>query len=90
MNMSLSDGGNYAQNWFAYDGGVGEQITNLIGQLKTLNIPVVSATGNNFTGQQGEDSLRLFPGSSASRPPIRAASFCRMPSAWVRRSAWGR
>ena len=23
VNMSLSDGGNYAQNWFAQDGGVG-------------------------------------------------------------------
>jgi type VI secretion system secreted protein VgrG len=54
VNMSLSDGGNYAQNWFAHDNGVGQQITGLIGQLQSLNIPVVSATGNNFNGQQGE------------------------------------
>ena len=54
VNMSLSDGGNYAQNWFAQDGGAGEQITNLIAQLGAMNIPVVSATGNSFTGQQGE------------------------------------
>ncbi|MGO9469353.1 MAG: S8 family peptidase [Isosphaeraceae bacterium] len=53
VNMSLSDGGNYAQNWFATDGGEGEQITNLIGQLAAMNIPVVAAAGNNFNGQQG-------------------------------------
>ncbi len=62
VNMSLSDGGNYAHNWFAQDGGVGEQITNLIGQLQTLNIPVVSATGNNFTGQQGEGFTAIVAG----------------------------
>jgi subtilisin family serine protease len=62
VNMSLSDGGNYAQNWFAQDGGVGEQITNLIGQLQTLNIPVVSATGNSFTGQQGEGFTSIVAG----------------------------
>jgi type VI secretion system secreted protein VgrG len=54
VNMSLSDGRNYARNWFVNGGGVPAQITNLIGQLKGLNIPVVAATGNNFTGQQGE------------------------------------
>jgi len=53
VNMSLSDGGNYAQNWFANDGGQGQQITDLIGQLAALNIPVVAAAGNNFNGQQG-------------------------------------
>src|SRR5271157_1511938 len=62
VNMSLSDGDNYAHNWFAQDGGVGEQITNLIGQLQTLNIPVVSATGNNFTGQQGEGFTSIVAG----------------------------
>ncbi len=54
VNLSLSDGGNYAQNWFASDGGVGEQITGLIGKLDTLNIPVMTAAGNSFNGQQGE------------------------------------
>jgi len=62
VNMSLSDGGNQAQNWFAQDGGVGEQITNLIGQLQAMNIPVVSATGNSFTGQQGEGFTAIVAG----------------------------
>ncbi len=62
VNMSLSDGGNYAQNWFAQDGGVGQQITNLIGQLGKLNIPVVSATGNSFNGQQGEGFTAVVSG----------------------------
>src|SRR5271157_5879886 len=62
VNMSLSDGDNYAHNWFAQDGGVGEQITNLIGQLQTLNVPVVSATGNSFTGQQGEGFTAIVAG----------------------------
>jgi type VI secretion system secreted protein VgrG len=62
VNMSLSDGGNYAQNWFAQDGGVGQQITGLIGQLKTLNIPVIAATGNSFKGQQGEGFTSIVSG----------------------------
>ncbi|MGZ3379208.1 MAG: S8 family peptidase [Isosphaeraceae bacterium] len=62
VNMSLSDGGNHAQNWFAQDGGVGEQITNLIGQLQAMNIPVVSATGNSFTGRQGEGFTAIVAG----------------------------
>ena len=62
VNMSLSDGGNYAQNWFAQDGGVGQQITDLIGQLGAMNIPVVSATGNSFTGQQGEGFTSIVAG----------------------------
>jgi type VI secretion system secreted protein VgrG len=62
VNMSLSDGGNYAQNWFAQDGGPGQRITELIGQLKGLNIPVVSATGNSFTGSQGEGFTSIVDG----------------------------
>ncbi len=58
VNMSLSDGGNYAQNWFANDGGAGQQVTELIGQLTAMNIPVIAATGNSFTGQQGEGLRR--------------------------------
>ncbi len=54
VNMSLSDGQNYAQNWFATTGGAPEQITNLINQLTAMNIPVVAATGNSFNGLQGE------------------------------------
>ena len=65
VNMSLSDGGNYAQNWFANDGGDGQQVTELIGQLTAMNIPVIAATGNSFNGQQGEDSRRSSPARSA-------------------------
>ena len=54
VNLSLSDGNNYASNWFAQDGGVGQQITGLIDQLDALNIPVIAATGNSFNGQQGD------------------------------------
>ncbi len=63
VNMSLSDGGNYAQNWFANDGGAGEQITQLIGQLTAMNIPVIAATGNSFTGAQGEGFAAIVQGT---------------------------
>ena len=61
VNLSMSDGNNYAQNWFAQDGGIGQQITGLIGQLDALNIPVIAATGNSFTGQQGEGFPSIVP-----------------------------
>ena len=61
--MSLSDGGNYAQNWFANDGGDGQQVTQLIGQLTAMNIPVIAATGNSFTGQQGEGFAAIVAGT---------------------------
>lgn len=48
VNLSISDGGNYASNQFALDGGVGEGITDAIGHLDRLNIPVVVAAGNSF------------------------------------------
>jgi len=63
VNMSLSDGGNYAQNWFANDGGSGQQITQLIGQLTAMNIPVIAATGNSFSGQQGEGFAAIVAGT---------------------------
>jgi type VI secretion system secreted protein VgrG len=63
VNMSLSDGGNYAQNWFANTPGPAEQITNLIGQLNALRIPVVAATGNSFNGQQGEGFAAIVNGT---------------------------
>ena len=63
VNMSLSDGGNYAQNWFASDGGAGEQVTQLIGQLTALNIPVIAATGNSFSGSQGEGFAAIVGGT---------------------------
>jgi type VI secretion system secreted protein VgrG len=61
VNISLSDGGNYAQNWFAGDGSIGQQITLLIGQLDALNIPVIAATGNSFQGQQGVGFPAIVP-----------------------------
>jgi hypothetical protein len=61
VNISISDGNNYAQNWFAQDGGVGQRITTLIDQLDALNIPVVAATGNSFNGQQGEGFPAIVP-----------------------------
>jgi type VI secretion system secreted protein VgrG len=55
VNISLSDSNNYAQNWFAQGGGPAQQITDLIGQLKAINIPLIAATGNSFDGKdQGE------------------------------------
>ena len=63
VNMSLSDGGNYAQNWFANDGGDGQRVTELIGQLSAMNIPVIAATGNSFTGQQGEGFAAIVAGT---------------------------
>jgi hypothetical protein len=63
VNMSLSDGGNYAQNWFANDGGDGQLVTQLIGQLTAMNIPVITATGNSFTGAQGEGFAAIVQGT---------------------------
>jgi subtilisin family serine protease len=63
VNMSLADGGNYAQNWFASDGGAGQQVTQLIGQLTALNIPVIAATGNSFAGVQGEGFSAIAAGT---------------------------
>ena len=63
VNMSLADGGNYAQNWFANDGGAGQQVTQLIGQLTAMNIPVIAATGNSFTGAQGEGFAAIVAGT---------------------------
>jgi subtilisin family serine protease len=53
VNLSMADGNNYAQNWFAQDGGIGQKVTDLVGRLDALNIPVIAATGNSFGGQQG-------------------------------------
>ncbi|HMB07016.1 MAG TPA: S8 family serine peptidase [Isosphaeraceae bacterium] len=61
VNLSISDGNNYVHNSFARDGGVGQRITTLIGQLDALNIPVVTATGNSFNGQEGEGFAAIVP-----------------------------
>ncbi len=63
VNLSLSDGQNYAHNWFATTGGAAEQVTNLIGQLRGMNIPVVVATGNSFNGSQGEGFAAIVQGT---------------------------
>ena len=63
VNMSLSDGGNYVQNWFASDGGDGQKVTQLIGQLTAMNIPVIVATGNSFSGSQGEGFAAIVAGT---------------------------
>ncbi len=53
VNISITDGNNYAANWFAQGSGIGQTITNLIDQLDQLNIPVVAAAGNSFQGTPG-------------------------------------
>lgn len=53
VNISITDGNNYAANWFTGGSGVGQTITNLIDQLDQLNIPVVAAAGNSFQGTPG-------------------------------------
>jgi type VI secretion system secreted protein VgrG len=61
VNLSLTDGNNYTQNVFAQDGGVGQQITTLIGELDSLNIPVVAASGNSNNGPQGMGFPAIVP-----------------------------
>lgn len=53
VNLSIADGGNYTHDFFGRDGGIGQKIAGLIDELKALNIPVVSAAGNSFKGQEG-------------------------------------
>lgn len=62
VNISLSNGRNYAKNWFAEDGGVGQRMTELVKKLKDMNIAVVAATGNSFTGNQGEGFTAVLDG----------------------------
>ena len=53
VNLSISDGGNYTLNWYAFDGGIGKRINDLVKRLDALDIPVVTAAGNSFNGAQG-------------------------------------
>ncbi len=53
VNISISDGGNYAYDFFSNDNSIGEKLAGLIRQLGQLNIPVVSAAGNSFAGTPG-------------------------------------
>jgi type VI secretion system secreted protein VgrG len=63
VNLSLSDGNNYTRNLLATDGGVGQRLTTLVGTLDALNIPVVTADGNSFNGQQGVGFPAIIPDS---------------------------
>jgi subtilisin family serine protease len=53
VNLSVSDGKNYTRDGFPFDSGIANRLKGLIAQLKAMNIPVVAATGNSFSGQQG-------------------------------------
>lgn len=61
VNIALSDGGNYAKNPFPFGGQVQNRIESLIGKLKAANIPVVSAAGNSFKGEQGVGYTAIIP-----------------------------
>jgi len=62
VNLSVSDGGNYTANQFGQDGSAGQAITNSVGVLDAMNIPVVVAAGNNFDGKtQGEGFASIIP-----------------------------
>ncbi|WP_337177182.1 S8 family serine peptidase [Paludisphaera sp.] len=62
VNISLSNGKNYARNWFAEDRGVGQRMTELVQKLRDLDIAVVAATGNSFKGNQGEGFTAVLDG----------------------------
>jgi type VI secretion system secreted protein VgrG len=61
VNLSLADGNNYTIDWFAHDGSIGQQISTLIDELDTLNIPVVTADGNSYSGAQGVAFPAIIP-----------------------------
>ena len=61
VNLSLSDGNNYQHDWYSHDGAIGQRIDGLIKQLDALNIPVVAAAGNSFTGQAGMGFTAILP-----------------------------
>ena len=64
VNLSLSDGQNYAQNWFATTGGAAEQVTNLIGQLRGDEHP---GRGRDRQQLQRAARARASPRSSRAR-----------------------
>jgi hypothetical protein len=61
VNLSIADGQNYAFDWFSNDGGIGQRMAGLIQQLNALGIPVVTAAGNSFDGQQGMGFPAIMP-----------------------------
>ena len=70
------------QDWFARDGGVGQRITNLVGTLETLKIPVISATGNSFRGAQGEGFTAIIPDTISVTATDSWINLCPMLSDW--------
>ena len=61
VNISLSDGNNYTNNWFSQDGGIGQKVASLIEKLDALNIPVITADGNSYSGAQGVGFPAILP-----------------------------
>ncbi len=53
VNLSISDGKNYLSAPTLFASPVVKRIMSLIDQLEALRIPVVTAAGNSFSGQQG-------------------------------------
>jgi type VI secretion system secreted protein VgrG len=53
VNLSISDGKNYLSAPTLFASPVVKRIMGLIDQLETLRIPVITAAGNSFSGQQG-------------------------------------
>jgi type VI secretion system secreted protein VgrG len=53
VNLSISDGKNYLTAPSLFAGPVVTRIIGLIDTLEGLNIPVVTAAGNSFSGKQG-------------------------------------
>ncbi|RUL88605.1 S8 family peptidase [Tautonia sociabilis] len=53
VNLSISDGKNYVAAPTLFASPVVQRIISLIDTLERLNIPVVTAAGNSFSGTQG-------------------------------------
>jgi type VI secretion system secreted protein VgrG len=63
VNLSISDGNNYAIDFFSQDDSIGQTIAGLVQKLNALNIPVVTATGNSFNGQPGMGFIAIESGT---------------------------
>lgn len=61
VNLSVTDGNNYAKDQFSSDGAIGQRMNSKIQTLKSSNIAVVSAAGNSFSGQQGMGFTAILP-----------------------------
>ncbi len=61
VNLSTSDGRNYQADAALRVAGVGREVADLIAQLRTLDIPVISAAGNAFDGQPGMGFAAIVP-----------------------------